>query len=450
MAPQSLAATAATRELRGIALYRDRGVEIEHEGRGIYTVPGCSEGTYTVDLAIFGGDESCSCPDHRSHPEYTCKHLIAATIFRAKVSGERRRSGSELRPFLFGGGSTATFTNLKEPRRRRGVANRSNPGRGSLSGLRSFLRESVTGIDSAPGGTVIIRNVFTLGRALEKTKGTKVSVTDNDSAQLETVSTRNKLSQLERRKVRFSLYDEAKRAAKACGECGTTLGADDTVFLAPVPVVAGRGWTAPVCEVCAPKRMVELRGRGERYGRRSDLYPEWQCATCGRSVVFRVSELQYRRRKHAFCSEKCSQIHHNRRRSERSQPSREKTCSVCGGAFTATRSDAKTCSPACKQKAYRQRRRTRVVHVKSGEPYDLYIGRASPRHGLKRSIWHNPYKIGEDGTREEILAKYEHYLLESQDLIDQLPELRGKVLACWCAPEPCHGDVLVRLVSRAE
>jgi len=35
----------------------------------------------------------------------------------------------------------------------------------------------------------------------------------------------------------------------------------------------------------------------------------------------------------------------------------EKTCEVCGEQFTATRRDAKTCSPACKQKAYRQRQK---------------------------------------------------------------------------------------------
>ncbi len=81
----------ATRELRGLALYRDYADEIAHEGRGVYTVPGCSGGTYTVNLAVFGGEESCSCPDHRNHPEYSCKHLVAATIYRAKTRMAARR-----------------------------------------------------------------------------------------------------------------------------------------------------------------------------------------------------------------------------------------------------------------------------------------------------------------------------------------------------------------------
>jgi hypothetical protein len=28
-----------------------------------------------------------------------------------------------------------------------------------------------------------------------------------------------------------------------------------------------------------------------------------------------------------------------------------------------------------------------------------------------------------------------------------IPELVDKVLGCWCYPEPCHGDVLLKLVK---
>jgi hypothetical protein len=88
----------------------------------------------------------------------------------------------------------------------------------------------------------------------------------------------------------------------------------------------------------------------------------------------------------------------------------------------------------------------RVVHVKH-EPYDIYIGRTA-RGGYKTSIWHNPFKVGRDGRRQEVMAKYERYLLEDRpDLMCRLPELRGKVLGCWCAPKPCHGNVLLRLAD---
>ncbi len=77
-----------TRELRGLALYRDHGAEITHEGHGVYTVPGCSGGTYRVDLAIgsAAGEEYCNCPDRAP----VCKHIICATIYRSKARAKAR------------------------------------------------------------------------------------------------------------------------------------------------------------------------------------------------------------------------------------------------------------------------------------------------------------------------------------------------------------------------
>lgn len=77
---------------------------------------------------------------------------------------------------------------------------------------------------------------------------------------------------------------------------------------------------------------------------------------------------------------------------------------------------------------------TRVVHCRR-EPYDVYIGRPSK--------WGNPFVIGPDGTREQVIEKYRQYLLTSPELLAALPALRGKILGCWCSPNPCHGDVLV-------
>jgi Domain of unknown function (DUF4326) len=82
----------------------------------------------------------------------------------------------------------------------------------------------------------------------------------------------------------------------------------------------------------------------------------------------------------------------------------------------------------------------RVVHCKKHK-YDTYIGRAA--NGMAESKWHNPFVIGKDGTRNEVLAKYEDYLMESPALLADLHELDQKVLGCWCAPLACHGDVLV-------
>lgn len=65
----------------------------------------------------------------------------------------------------------------------------------------------------------------------------------------------------------------------------------------------------------------------------------------------------------------------------------------------------------------------------------------------RRTKWGNPFRIGPDGTRAEVLAKYREYILHRPDLMAALPELKGKVLACWCAPLPCHGHILAELAD---
>lgn len=83
---------------------------------------------------------------------------------------------------------------------------------------------------------------------------------------------------------------------------------------------------------------------------------------------------------------------------------------------------------------------TRVVHCKRA-PYDVYIGRG------RGSRWGNPFVIGRDGDRAEVIEKYERWLLTQPELLAALPGLRGRTLGCWCAPRPCHGDVLARLAD---
>lgn len=78
---------------------------------------------------------------------------------------------------------------------------------------------------------------------------------------------------------------------------------------------------------------------------------------------------------------------------------------------------------------------TRVVHCRR-EPYDVYIGRGSP--------YGNPFKIGPDGDREEVVARFEQYLPTRPDLLALAPSLRGKILGCFCAPKACHGHVWAR------
>ena len=82
-----------------------------------------------------------------------------------------------------------------------------------------------------------------------------------------------------------------------------------------------------------------------------------------------------------------------------------------------------------------------VIVVRRSEPHDVYIGRPSK--------WGNPFKIGRDGTREEVINKYRKYISTREDLRLALSELWGKRLGCYCAPLPCHGDVLAELANRS-
>lgn len=79
-----------------------------------------------------------------------------------------------------------------------------------------------------------------------------------------------------------------------------------------------------------------------------------------------------------------------------------------------------------------------VVHCKRLS-YDIYIGRPSS--------WGNPFTIGRDGTREEVIEKFRQSL--TPEMIQRCKkELKGKVLGCWCAPKACHGDVLAKIADQ--
>jgi hypothetical protein len=80
-----------------------------------------------------------------------------------------------------------------------------------------------------------------------------------------------------------------------------------------------------------------------------------------------------------------------------------------------------------------------VVH-KNKSAFDVYIGRPSK--------WGNPFVIGKDGDRDTVIAKFKHWLHTQPQLMAALPELKGKRLACWCAPLACHGDVLAQLANK--
>jgi len=70
----------------------------------------------------------------------------------------------------------------------------------------------------------------------------------------------------------------------------------------------------------------------------------------------------------------------------------------------------------------------------------VYVGRPS-KYG-------NPFHIGVDGTRDEVIVKYRQWILTQPELVAAAKqELKGKDLICWCAPLACHADVLLEIAN---
>jgi len=85
---------------------------------------------------------------------------------------------------------------------------------------------------------------------------------------------------------------------------------------------------------------------------------------------------------------------------------------------------------------------TIVIHKRNQQPGDVYIGRPSK--------WGNPFVIGPDGDRDEVISKYRYWIEDRPELLAALSELKGKRLVCYCAPKPCHGDVLAELADEVD
>ena len=82
---------------------------------------------------------------------------------------------------------------------------------------------------------------------------------------------------------------------------------------------------------------------------------------------------------------------------------------------------------------------TKVVNINTGADYTVYIGRPSK--------WGNPFKIGRDGTRKEVLEKYRFYLKNNLELMSSIMSLDGEILGCYCKPKDCHGDIIVETIE---
>ncbi len=102
--------------------------------------------------------------------------------------------------------------------------------------------------------------------------------------------------------------------------------------------------------------------------------------------------------------------------------------------------------------SYKVIKMPKVFNKKHGSPSgSVYVGRPTK--------WGNPYTHIKGkysrathvvDTVDEAISKYEEYLKGNSELMRSLPELKGENLVCWCAPGPCHADVLLRLANKED
>jgi len=68
---------------------------------------------------------------------------------------------------------------------------------------------------------------------------------------------------------------------------------------------------------------------------------------------------------------------------------------------------------------------------------------------MRPSKWGNPFIIGKDGTREEVIGKHKMLVLNDPKFIKEIKrELKGKDLVCCCTPKRCHGDILLVIANQ--
>lgn len=85
-------------------------------------------------------------------------------------------------------------------------------------------------------------------------------------------------------------------------------------------------------------------------------------------------------------------------------------------------------------------------HIPDGA---IYIGRGGK--GLTQSKFANPFKLSTDEERGATLNRYKEWLwnecLNRRITKNDILSLDGKDLVCFCAPKPCHGNIIEELID---
>jgi len=84
-------------------------------------------------------------------------------------------------------------------------------------------------------------------------------------------------------------------------------------------------------------------------------------------------------------------------------------------------------------------------------PYDVRVDR--------KSVLGSPFYLGVESNRQNVMDRYEKHIYKNctQEMKDELSRLYniykkyGKLnLFCWCAPLPCHADIIKKIILKKE
>jgi len=106
---------------------------------------------------------------------------------------------------------------------------------------------------------------------------------------------------------------------------------------------------------------------------------------------------------------------------------------------------------------------TRVVHCKK-EKFDVYIGRPNPPNPKNFCHFGNPFSHLPNAsspikveTRDQAVVAFDDWINERKYqnvnpeqrkwILENLPRLKNKIIACWCSPKRCHGDILAHMAD---
>lgn len=92
--------------------------------------------------------------------------------------------------------------------------------------------------------------------------------------------------------------------------------------------------------------------------------------------------------------------------------------------------------------------KTKGVHSNA-----VYIGR-SMKDIKGNEKFHNPYRMFKEEQRDYVCEEYRKHLWKQikagEITIQDLLDLDGKDLVCWCAPARCHGDTIMQAIEWAK